>query len=90
MSATLPQYNGWPNYPTWNVALWAGNDQGSEAYAQELTGQAIDQNTDHDEDGRGYGQVDRDGAVADLAEALKDWHEEMAPDLEGFTADIYG
>jgi hypothetical protein len=23
MSITeLPTYNGWPNYPTWNVALW--------------------------------------------------------------------
>jgi len=21
-------YNGWPNYETWNVALWFGNDEG--------------------------------------------------------------
>ena len=21
-------YNGWKNYETWNVALWAGNDEG--------------------------------------------------------------
>ncbi len=25
-------YNGWTNYETWNVALWIGNEQGSQRY----------------------------------------------------------
>lgn len=28
-------YNGWKNYETWNVALWAGNDEGSYGYVRE-------------------------------------------------------
>jgi hypothetical protein len=30
MTKTLQQtsYHGWANYPTWNVALWIGNDEG--------------------------------------------------------------
>jgi hypothetical protein len=83
MSTALPTYNGWPNYPTWNVALWMDNDEGSYAYARELTAQAIGWQTDD-------GELNRDGAIADLAESLESWHEEAAPELEGFAADVYG
>src|SRR4051812_36576109 len=42
---TLPTYNGWPNYPTWNVALWMDNEEGSYSYARELAHTAIDANS---------------------------------------------
>jgi len=29
------KYNGWSNYETWNVALWAGNDEGSYNYVRD-------------------------------------------------------
>ena len=28
-------YNGWPNWETWNVALWAGNDPATHATVEE-------------------------------------------------------
>lgn len=79
----LPTYNGWPNYPTWNVALWMDNDEGSYSHARELTENAIGWQTDD-------GELNRGGAIADLAEALKQWHDEATPELEGFSADIHG
>jgi hypothetical protein len=28
-------YNGWPNYETWNVALWIDNEEGMLSYVIE-------------------------------------------------------
>lgn len=90
----LSNYNGWPNYPTWNVALWMDNDEGSYGHARELARDAINENTStdcaDDDDAQEVETLDRDGAVYDLGEALKGWHEGATPDLEGFTADIFG
>lgn len=30
-------YNGWTNYETWVVALWLGNDPGTDEMLRELT-----------------------------------------------------
>lgn len=50
-TTTLPTYNGWPNYPTWNVALWMDNDESDYHYARELARTAIGENsTEYDED----------------------------------------
>ena len=88
MSTTeLPTYNGWPNYPTWNVALWMDNEQGTYEYARELAQHAVEA---HTEDTGEQEIVDRDAAVYELASALEAWHEDEAPELEGFTADIFG
>lgn len=34
MSNERKDYNGWKNRETWNVALWADNDEGSYKYVQ--------------------------------------------------------
>lgn len=86
---TLPTYNGWPNYPTWNVALWMDNEEGSYLYARELAHTAIEANTTLMADCETEALV-RDRAVYDLAVALQGWHEEATPELEGFVADLHG
>ena len=46
-------YNGWPNYETWAVNLWLGNDEAGCALQQELLEQA--QNTPNPSEGRLWG-----------------------------------
>lgn len=73
-------YNGWTNYPTWNVALWLANDEG--LYRETLD--IVEWNKkDDDEDHM---------VVVDLADALKSWVvDELAPDLDAsFAADLLG
>jgi hypothetical protein len=39
-SAGQQDYNGWPSYETWLVALWLGNDPETEALVQGLVAAA--------------------------------------------------
>ena len=78
-------YNGWSNYPTWNVALWVNNDQG----LQELVFEFLREDEDVDEVGPDeFGEyvgslllpeeMPEAGPVADVwgwAWAQVDWHE---------------
>lgn len=33
-------YNGWTNYPTWNISLWMNNDEGNYNALQEMVANA--------------------------------------------------
>ena len=66
-------YNGWTNYKTWNVALWIDNDQGSYSQRQSMAEEAWENASAC----RTFTRLER--ATLDLADALKDWIEEMNP-----------
>ena len=70
-------YNGWKNYPTWNVNLWLNNDEG--LYHQTL---AMVSET------RNHAKLVR----VETADMLKSFVcEELAPDLgASFAADLLG
>src|SRR5439155_23562107 len=73
------RYNGWTNYETWAVKLWMDNEEPSYRYWQERTREAFEQA--QTEEAFYEGETATDRARRALAEALKEEHEENAPDL---------
>ena len=75
MSNTDKQYNGWTNYETWNVALWMGNDAGSQSYWDERAQELYDA-------ARADKFFTKEArAVLDLAGAMKNEHEDAMCDM---------
>lgn len=75
-------YNGWSNYETWNLALWLGNDQGSEEMWNERAAECYRDATASQSFSR------REQATLDLSKELEADTEENAPRVEGFYADV--
>ena len=73
-------YNGWSNYPTWNVKLWLDNDQGLYNAVQDMARRASNKHLS-----------DLSGATVMLAQELQAFVEELLPDLgASFASDLLG
>lgn len=78
------KYNGWTNYETWCVSMWIDNDQGSQEYWQGRAEEIY-------QVAEGDGTFTRsEHAAFDLAEELKDCHEQSDPlsDQSGVFSDL--
>lgn len=76
-------YNGWEGgYETWLCSLWLDNDQGLYNYWRERTREVCDTAEAEYEF-----LTDKQQAVSDLAEELKDWVEDNSPLAD--TANLY-
>ena len=78
------KYNGWCNYETWNVALWLDND-GAGEYFRERANDLFEA-TDEDD----TLEERKLSVVGQLADEIKDQHEENMPTVAGTYADLLG
>ena len=76
-------YNGWKNYPTWNVNLWLSNDEGLYNETLERTRQVLDD--EHPTSPYWTVEESRRFAVADM---LKDWIAGTEIEDGGFVPDL--
>ena len=70
------EYNGWANYPTWNVALWLDNDPGLQEMALEIARQDF-----------GF-EFERDDAYRELVENI--FSEFGTNEMYGMKGDLLG
>ena len=80
---TDQKYNGWTNYETWVTKLWMDNDEGSYNYWCETTDEIY-------RDGvadKPFTKKER--AALDLADMLKEQHEEAMPEQLAENCGVY-
>jgi hypothetical protein len=80
--ANEKKYQGWANYETWAVKLWIDNEEGSYRYWNEEARDTAQGEIDTD-------PADwKDTATSNLADKLKNEHEDNAPELGGPYGDL--
>ena len=89
-------YNGWTNYPTWNVNLWLGNDEGLYNMAREIAAEEYDDASECIQVREGIWTLE-EARRFNTADHLREFVSElphMMGECEalntGFTADLYG
>lgn len=87
----MQTYNGWTNYPTWAVALWIDNEQGTQERAQELARSARERAGETDAYAAGIWTQEQAERFT-LAEWIEHWVTyELSPDLGAtMAADLFG
>lgn len=86
MNAT--KYNGWTNYETWLVKHWMDNEQSSQEHWSETAQAALASTSKAHTRGELGSFTIEERAALNLADVLKDHHEEMLPPLDGFASDL--
>lgn len=79
---TKNEYNGHYNYETWCVSLWMDNEQSDQEYWAEQANEAYKQAEAEEH----FTKEER--AALNLADTLKERHEEAMPELKGVFADM--
>ena len=78
----MARYNGWTNYETWAVKLWLDNEEGTYDYWRERSREILLDPRQSDV------LTIEQTARYDLADELKQDHEEAAPAVSGVFADL--
>ena len=76
------KYNGWTNYETWNAALWMDNDEFAYNSVREMAQGCYDTAAANNVLTR------EEVATQELAETLKQGHEDAMPEVSGVYADL--
>ena len=75
-------YNGWTNWETWCVNLWLDNDEYLSGEFAEWAREELESAIEDDEDDP------RPSAAYSLGERIKDYVEEIQPEVTGMFADL--
>lgn len=76
-------YNGWTNYETWCVNLWLSNEENSYHYWDDRAKHW------HGEDSTSEYWNQAESAKFNLADELKEWHEDRSNRAFGDTASVF-